>query len=100
MLEDSLEERLEKTGSLLSDLEKVEGETKEGDLDESKVKNMLQMSVLCTLHSVLRACACSVSFFFILVPREGKSTQKRKERTTKKGGGTVAFQRLSQPGLR
>ncbi|XP_057466815.1 transcription initiation factor TFIID subunit 5-like isoform X2 [Actinidia eriantha] len=36
LLEDSLEERLEKTGSLLSDLEKVEGETKEGDLDESK----------------------------------------------------------------
>ncbi|KAI7989150.1 Transcription initiation factor TFIID subunit 5 [Camellia lanceoleosa] len=36
LLEDSLEERLEKAGSLLSDLEKVDGESKEGDLDESK----------------------------------------------------------------
>ncbi|KAG5563029.1 hypothetical protein RHGRI_005693 [Rhododendron griersonianum] len=36
LLEDSLEERLEKAGSSLSDLEKGEGETKEGDLDESK----------------------------------------------------------------
>ncbi|KAH7839702.1 hypothetical protein Vadar_007575 [Vaccinium darrowii] len=36
LLEDSLQERLEKEGSLLSDLEKGEGETKEGDLDEGK----------------------------------------------------------------
>ncbi|KAF5936297.1 hypothetical protein HYC85_027426 [Camellia sinensis] len=36
LLEDSLEERLEKAGSLLSDLEKVDGESKEGNLDESK----------------------------------------------------------------
>ncbi|KAI8569275.1 hypothetical protein RHMOL_Rhmol02G0266300 [Rhododendron molle] len=36
LLEDSLEERLEKAGNSLSDLEKGEGETKEGDLDECK----------------------------------------------------------------
>ncbi|THG05229.1 hypothetical protein TEA_013674 [Camellia sinensis var. sinensis] len=36
LLEDSLEERLEKAASLLSDLEKVDGESKEGNLDESK----------------------------------------------------------------
>ncbi|GMQ02873.1 hypothetical protein CsSME_00048911 [Camellia sinensis var. sinensis] len=36
LLEDSLEERLEKAGSLLSGLEKVDGESKEGNLDESK----------------------------------------------------------------
>uniref|UniRef100_A0A2N9GG12 TFIID subunit TAF5 NTD2 domain-containing protein n=1 Tax=Fagus sylvatica TaxID=28930 RepID=A0A2N9GG12_FAGSY len=33
----SLEERLEKGGALLSDSEKAEGETKDGDLDENKV---------------------------------------------------------------
>jgi transcription initiation factor TFIID subunit 5 len=37
LLEDSLEERLEKTGGFLSDTEKMEGETKEGDMDENKV---------------------------------------------------------------
>lgn len=37
MLEDSLEERLEKTGGLLSDTEKAEGDTKEGELEENKV---------------------------------------------------------------
>ncbi len=37
LLEDSLEERLEKGGALLSDSEKAEGETKEGYLDENKV---------------------------------------------------------------
>ncbi|XP_050220004.1 transcription initiation factor TFIID subunit 5 [Mercurialis annua] len=36
LLEDSLEERLEKAGGLLSDSEKTEGEAKEGDMDESK----------------------------------------------------------------
>ncbi|XP_052210285.1 transcription initiation factor TFIID subunit 5 [Diospyros lotus] len=36
LLEDSLEDRLEKAGGLLSDLEKVDGESKEGDLDDSK----------------------------------------------------------------
>ncbi|KAL6960507.1 Transcription initiation factor TFIID subunit 5 [Sarracenia purpurea var. burkii] len=36
LLEDCLEERLEKAGTLLSDLEKAEGEAKEGDLEESK----------------------------------------------------------------
>ncbi|GAV59947.1 WD40 domain-containing protein/TFIID_90kDa domain-containing protein [Cephalotus follicularis] len=36
LLEDSLEDRLEKAGSFLSDSEKTEGETKEGDMDENK----------------------------------------------------------------
>jgi transcription initiation factor TFIID subunit 5 len=37
LLEDSLEERLEKPGTLLSDSEKGDGESKEGENDESKV---------------------------------------------------------------
>ncbi|XAR57682.1 hypothetical protein NMG60_11025924 [Bertholletia excelsa] len=36
LLEDSLEERLEKAGSVPSDLEKVDGDNKEGELDETK----------------------------------------------------------------
>ncbi|TYK20000.1 transcription initiation factor TFIID subunit 5 [Cucumis melo var. makuwa] len=36
LLEDSLEERLEKAAGLLSDSEKAEGETKDGDVDENK----------------------------------------------------------------
>ncbi|XP_039047268.1 transcription initiation factor TFIID subunit 5-like [Hibiscus syriacus] len=37
LLEDSLEERLEKAGGLLSDSEKTEEENKEGDVDETMV---------------------------------------------------------------
>ncbi|KAL0718198.1 hypothetical protein Bca4012_067520 [Brassica carinata] len=37
LLEDSLEDRLEKTGSLLTDSEKGQGESKDGDVDDSKV---------------------------------------------------------------
>lgn len=37
LLEDCLEERLEKGGSLLSDSEKAEGEAKELEWDENKV---------------------------------------------------------------
>ncbi|GLT85250.1 hypothetical protein SLE2022_034440 [Rubroshorea leprosula] len=40
LLEDSLEERLEKAGGLLSDSEKAEGETKEGDIDETKKRSV------------------------------------------------------------
>ncbi|XP_059640174.1 transcription initiation factor TFIID subunit 5 isoform X2 [Cornus florida] len=40
LLEDSLEERLEKAGGLLSDSEKAEGETKEGDLEENKKRSV------------------------------------------------------------
>ncbi|KAA8538709.1 hypothetical protein F0562_028310 [Nyssa sinensis] len=40
LLEDSLEERLEKAGVLLSDSEKTEGETKEGDLEENKKRSV------------------------------------------------------------
>ncbi|KAI4316394.1 hypothetical protein L6164_024378 [Bauhinia variegata] len=40
LLEDSLEERLEKAGALLSDSEKAEGETKEGDNDDSKKRSI------------------------------------------------------------
>ncbi|XP_027355816.1 transcription initiation factor TFIID subunit 5 isoform X2 [Abrus precatorius] len=40
LLEDSLEERLEKAGALLSDSEKGEGETKEGENDESKKRSI------------------------------------------------------------
>ncbi|XP_021890656.1 transcription initiation factor TFIID subunit 5 [Carica papaya] len=36
LLEDSIEDRLDKAGGLLSDSEKPDGENKEGDLDESK----------------------------------------------------------------
>ncbi|KAK9098256.1 hypothetical protein Syun_025301 [Stephania yunnanensis] len=36
LLEDSLEDRLEKAGGLISDAERAEGETKDGDLDEGK----------------------------------------------------------------
>lgn len=39
LLEDSVEERLEKT--LLSDSEKAEGETKEGESEENKVPDIL-----------------------------------------------------------
>lgn len=41
MLEDSLEERVEKSGGLLSDSEKTEGEMKEGETEENKVPNKL-----------------------------------------------------------
>lgn len=37
LLEDSLEDRLDKAGGLLSDSEKTEGDAKEGELDENKV---------------------------------------------------------------
>ncbi|XP_021644951.1 transcription initiation factor TFIID subunit 5 isoform X2 [Hevea brasiliensis] len=40
LLEDSLEERLEKAGGLLSDSEKTEGDAKEGDLDETKKRSV------------------------------------------------------------
>ncbi|XP_014501696.1 transcription initiation factor TFIID subunit 5 [Vigna radiata var. radiata] len=40
LLEDSLEERLEKAGTLLSDSEKGEGETKEGENDETKKRSI------------------------------------------------------------
>ncbi|OMO90697.1 transcription initiation factor TFIID subunit 5-like isoform 2 [Corchorus olitorius] len=40
LLEDSLEERLEKAGGLLSDSEKTEGENKEGDVDETKKRSV------------------------------------------------------------
>ncbi|CAI9292148.1 unnamed protein product [Lactuca saligna] len=39
LLEDSLEDRLDKAGGLLSDSEKTEGEGKEGELDENKKKS-------------------------------------------------------------
>lgn len=41
LLEDSLEERLEKAGGLLSDSEKTEGETKEGESEENKVPKLV-----------------------------------------------------------
>ena len=37
MLEDSIEDRLDKTGGMLSDSEKTEGDAKEGEMDENKV---------------------------------------------------------------
>lgn len=40
LLEDSLEERLEKTGFFLSDSEKTEGETKEGGMDGNKKRSI------------------------------------------------------------
>ncbi|TYJ32822.1 hypothetical protein E1A91_A05G062300v1 [Gossypium mustelinum] len=40
LLEDSLEERLEKAGGLLSDSEKTEEENKEGDVDETKKRSI------------------------------------------------------------
>lgn len=40
MLEDSLEERLEKAGGLLSDSEKTEEENEEGDVDETKKRSI------------------------------------------------------------
>ncbi|PWA56488.1 TBP-associated factor 5 [Artemisia annua] len=39
LLEDSIEDRLDKTGGMLSDSEKTEGEAKEGEMDESKKKS-------------------------------------------------------------
>uniref|UniRef100_M4DVE1 Transcription initiation factor TFIID subunit 5 n=1 Tax=Brassica campestris TaxID=3711 RepID=M4DVE1_BRACM len=39
LLEDSLEDRLEKTGGLLSDSEKGQGESKAGDMDDSKKRS-------------------------------------------------------------
>uniref|UniRef100_A0A6N2KNC4 Uncharacterized protein n=1 Tax=Salix viminalis TaxID=40686 RepID=A0A6N2KNC4_SALVM len=40
LLEDSLEELLEKTGFFLSDSEKTEGETKEGGMDGNKKRSI------------------------------------------------------------
>ncbi|XP_048227970.1 transcription initiation factor TFIID subunit 5 isoform X2 [Ricinus communis] len=40
LLEDSMEEHLEKAGGLHSDSEKTEGEAKEGDMDESKKRSI------------------------------------------------------------
>ncbi|KAF5456809.1 hypothetical protein F2P56_026248 [Juglans regia] len=40
LLEDSLEERLEKGGVLLSDSEKADGEIKEGELDDNKKRSV------------------------------------------------------------
>ncbi|TYH61262.1 hypothetical protein ES332_D07G039100v1 [Gossypium tomentosum] len=40
LLEDSLEDRLEKEGGLLSDSEKAEAENKEGDVDDSKKRSV------------------------------------------------------------
>ncbi|XP_071737396.1 transcription initiation factor TFIID subunit 5-like [Rutidosis leptorrhynchoides] len=40
LLEDSLEDRLDKSGGLLSDSEKTEGDAKEVDLDENKKKSL------------------------------------------------------------
>ncbi|KAF8389202.1 hypothetical protein HHK36_025895 [Tetracentron sinense] len=40
LLEDSVEERLEKAGGLMSDSEKIEGEIKEGDLEENKKRSV------------------------------------------------------------
>lgn len=40
LLEDSLEERLDKAGGLLSDSEKTEGETKEGESEENKKRSV------------------------------------------------------------
>nr|GLL25686.1 transcription initiation factor TFIID subunit 5 [Ipomoea trifida] len=40
LLEDSIEERFEKAGGLLSDSEKVEGESKEGEAEENKTKSV------------------------------------------------------------
>ncbi|XP_057433615.1 transcription initiation factor TFIID subunit 5 [Lotus japonicus] len=40
LLEDSIEERLEKAGALLSDSEKGDGEAKEGENDESKKRSI------------------------------------------------------------
>lgn len=42
MLEDSLEDRVEKQGGLLSDSEKAEGENKEAEVDENKVRILPQ----------------------------------------------------------
>ena len=40
LLEDSLEDRLEKAGGLLSDSEKAEGEAKDGEWEDNKVQNI------------------------------------------------------------
>ncbi|XP_042482194.1 transcription initiation factor TFIID subunit 5 isoform X1 [Macadamia integrifolia] len=40
LLEDSLEDRLEKAGGLMSDSEKADGENKEGDLEENKKRSV------------------------------------------------------------
>ncbi|CAH9113983.1 unnamed protein product [Cuscuta europaea] len=40
LLEDSLEERLEKAGGLLSESEKVEGESKDEEIDDNKIKSV------------------------------------------------------------
>ncbi|XWS26165.1 hypothetical protein CRYUN_Cryun26dG0007400 [Craigia yunnanensis] len=40
LLEDSLDEHLDKVGGLLSDSEKTEGETREGDVDETKKRSV------------------------------------------------------------
>lgn len=42
MLEDSLEERLEKTGGSVPDSEKFDGDLKEGEVEENKVLNFFQ----------------------------------------------------------
>jgi transcription initiation factor TFIID subunit 5 len=61
LLEDSLEERMEKTGGFLSDSEKTEGETKEGDMDENKV----ECSSKARFSSILALCGFHIHMLII-----------------------------------
>lgn len=58
LLEDSLEERLEKAGVLLSDSEKGEGDAKEGENDESKVLLVLKWISNCLSQAPLYLTWC------------------------------------------
>lgn len=67
LLEDSLENRLDKMGGLLSDSEKAEGENKEGDGDENKVHIFLNSCNLLSSMSfpfLCNNCRDNTSFMF------------------------------------
>ena len=56
MLEDSLEDRLDKSGGLLSDSEKTEGDAKEGELDENKVPFFSFFLFLFFIYNLFMIC--------------------------------------------
>ena len=67
MLEDSIEDRLEKGGGLLLDSEKVDAENKEGENEENKVV------VLLPLHPLLAIYVC---LYLVLIDLCGLCIEK------------------------
>lgn len=69
MLEDSLEERLEKTGGSVPDSEKFDGDPKEGEVEENKVLNFYQfishlIIFINISHLIISSFLSGVNFFW------------------------------------